>query len=153
MQTICDFLMYDHQRCDQLFVQAETSVAQREWQQAEAHFQLFLSAFTRHVKMEESILFPAFEESIRHAAGPIEMLRMEHRRITGIVERIHDALLRRELADFILHAETFTILTQQHSMKEEEMLYPLLDRILAGNTHHIVSAMRNAVEHRTHSAM
>lgn len=35
---------------------------------------------------------------------------------------------------------------QEHSLKEEDMLYPLLNRLLAGNHTSIVNAMRNMQE-------
>ena len=67
----------------------------------------------------------------------------------GLVARLDDALRRRDPGDFILHAETLTILTQQHGLKEDEMMYPLLDRILAGKGQHIVEALQEAMDART----
>lgn len=149
MQTICDYLMHDHKRCDELFVHVEATIAQKDWLEAELAFQRFSEAMLGHLDSEESIVFPAFENALPDAASPIAMLRMEHQRIKGIVARMEDALCRQNHGDLILHAETFTILMQQHSMKEEDMLYPLLDRILQGNTQHIVSALQDAIEHPT----
>lgn len=145
MQTICNCLAHDHKRYEALFMQAESMVAQKDWLQAEVAFQRFYDALMGHIDSEEAIVFPAFEKAIPDAAGPIAMLRMEHHRIKGIAVRMEEALCRRDLCDFALHAETYTILMQQHSLKEEDMLYPLLDRILLGNAQNIVSALHDAI--------
>lgn len=149
MQTICNYLMHDHKRCDELFMHVETAIAQKDWPQTELAFQRFTEAMLGHLDSEESVVFPAFEKALPDAASPIPMLRMEHQRIKGIVARMEDALCRQDHCDLIMHAETFTILMQQHTMKEEDMLYPLLDRILQGNTQHIVSALHDAIESHT----
>jgi len=149
MQTICEYLAYDHQRCDDLFLKVENGIAQRDWVQAESDFQDFCHAWLGHIDSEESIVFPALEKVTSNAAIPIAMLRMEHERMRGLVARLTDALGRHDPADFLKHAETLTILGQQHGLKEEEMLYPLLDRILPGNNvQHIVATLREAIDAR-----
>lgn len=144
MQTICEYMADDHKRCDDLFLKVEAAIAQHEWEQAQSNFGDFCHAWLGHLDSEERIVFPALEKVTFNAAGPIAMLRMEHERIRGIVVRLGDAVQRHDPSDFLLHAETLTILAQQHGLKEEEMLYPLLDRILAGNVQHIVDALREA---------
>lgn len=151
MPTICEYLEYDHKCCDDLFTTVETSVARHDWVQAASDFQRFHIALLAHINGEETIVFPAFKKIFSEATLPLTMLRTEHQRIKGIVARLQDALCRHDPADFLLHAETLTLLMQQHSHKEEAMLYPLLDRVLSGNTHEIVSALRKAID--SHSAM
>lgn len=146
MQTIHEYMAYDHKRCDDLFLKVEAAIAQHEWGQAESCFVDFCNAWLGHLDSEERIVFPALEKVTFNAAGPIAMLRMEHERMRGIVVRLSDAVQRHDPSDFLLHAETLTILAQQHGLKEEEMLYPLLDRILAGNVQHIVDALREAID-------
>lgn len=148
MQTICEYLARDHKCCDDLFLKVETGIAQHDWVQAESDFQEFCHAWLGHIDSEESIVFPALEKVTVNAAIPIAMLRLEHERMRGLVARLADAVRRHDPADFLLHAETLTILAQQHGLKEEEMLYPLLDRILSGNVQHIVDALREAIDAR-----
>lgn len=131
MATICDYLLLDHKRCDDFFTGLEESVGRQDWKEAGIRFRLFHDALRQHMRMEEKVLFPAFEQAIRDCGGPIGMLRIEHGRIRGIIDRMSDAVGRSDTTDFLLHAETFTLLQQQHSYKEEEMLYPLLDKILS----------------------
>lgn len=141
MDTICDYLQFDHKRCDDYFMRAENHISQHNWTEGDASFRLFQDALKQHLRMEEKILFPAFEQAIRNSEGPIAMLRMEHRLIRGILDRMSDAVARMDAVEFLIHSETFTLLLQQHSLKEEEILYPLLDKIL------FLSAKRDQIIH------
>jgi hemerythrin-like domain-containing protein len=146
MDTICEYLRFDHKRCDDLFAQAETSIAQRNWKNALEHFRQFHDALRQHIRMEEKVLFPTFEQTIPGSSGPVGMLRMEHRQIHGIVSRMSEAIDRFDAVDYVLHAETLTLLMQQHTMKEEDMLYPLLDKALAAKRSNIIRAMAEFLE-------
>ena len=148
MKTICEYLAQEHLRCDRLFAKVESCIAQRDWRNADQHFRLFEDAMGRHIVMEESILFPAFINAVSGASAPIAMLRTEHQRLKAIFERFEDSLQRQDLRDFALHADSYVLLVRQHSMKEEEMLYPLLDRILADSRERIVDAMCASMSNR-----
>lgn len=141
MNTICAYLMLDHKRCDDLFNRAETRVAQRNWDDATDSFRLFHDALRQHIRMEEKILLPAFIQAIPDGTSPIKMLHVEHQQIRGIADRMSEAINRLDPIDFVLHAETYTLLMQQHTMKEEDLLYPLLDRVLDRKRDKIISAM------------
>ncbi|HYC42104.1 MAG TPA: hemerythrin domain-containing protein [Noviherbaspirillum sp.] len=141
MDTICAYLKHDHQRCDDLFYQAETSIAQRNWKGAIDNFRKYQDVLRQHIRMEEKVLLPTFEQTLVGGSEPVAMLRSEHRQINGIVNRMWEAIQRFDPADYVLHAETLTLLMQQHTLKEEEMLYPLLDRALACKRSKIISAM------------
>lgn len=130
MTTICDYLMLDHKRCDDFFLRADESIRLKSWSEAENTFRLFGNAMKQHIGMEEKILFPAFEQSIRNSEGAIALLRREHLQMHCMIERMAEAVSRMSSIDFLLHSETFMLLQQQHNQKEEELLYPLLDKIL-----------------------
>lgn len=142
MDTICDHLLFDHKRCDDLFALTESCVAERHWYDSEICFQNFQHAFQLHIQMEEQILLPAFAHAMDELESPIALLHTEHQRIFGLIERMAEALQRRDQVDFVLHSETFIITTQQHSTKEETMLYPLLDKLPASTRNNIIEAMR-----------
>jgi hemerythrin-like domain-containing protein len=144
MPTICDFLTDDHQRCAALFARVGNDVARRDWQAAVTGFAQFRAMLTAHIEMEEGILFPAFEKTMRDADGPLAIMHRDHQRLRGLIDRMDLALQRHGATDFILHAESYAILNREHSMMEEEMLYPLLDRALSGGAARLVDAMREA---------
>lgn len=153
MNTICAFLNLDHQRCDDLFSRAETRIAQRLWDDATDSFRLFHDALRQHIRMEEKVLLPAFIQAIPDSTAPVSMLHMEHLQIRGIADRMSDAILRLDPVDFVLHAETYTLLMQQHTLKEEDMLYPLLDRVLERKRDKIISAMSEYLDPDFHAVV
>lgn len=153
MNTICAYLILDHQRCDDLFNRAETCVAQRNWDDASDHFRLFHDALRQHIRMEEKVLLPAFMQAIPDGTAPISMLHIEHQQIRGIADRMSEAISRLDPIDFVLHAETYTLLMQQHTLKEEDMLYPLLDRVLDHKRAPVISAMSEYLDPDFHAVV
>ena len=141
MDTICSYLAYDHARCDALFVQAVDHVAAREWLPALKRTADFESAFARHMEMEESIIFRALEGAIGTCDGPTADLRKEHELLRGLLARVSQAVRDRKIVDFFDFADTFRIMLRQHSMKEEGILYPMADRMLADQRADLVASM------------
>lgn len=148
MKTICEYLAEEHLRCDRLFARVETCIASRDWAKAAEQFRNFEDALGRHILMEEGILFPAFANAVSNASAPIGMLRTEHQRLKAIMERLADSIQCESVRDFTLHADSYVLLIQQHNMKEEEMLYPFLDRVLADSRGRVVDAMCAAMQQR-----
>jgi iron-sulfur cluster repair protein YtfE (RIC family) len=141
MPTISDYLSSDHQRCDSLFVNAEAAAAEQRPAAASAAFAGFQGAMLHHLEMEESILFPAFEQATGSNMVPTRIMRMEHAQMRQLFGQMQDALTANELDIFAGLAETLLILMQQHNLKEEQMLYPMSDRAL-GNAAALVQQMR-----------
>ena len=141
MDTICSYLAYDHARCDALFLQAVADVAARKWPSALKQTGEFESAFAHHLEMEESIIFRALEEAIGTLDGPTADLRKEHELLRGLLARVSQAVQDRKIADFFDFADTFCIMLRQHNLKEEGILYPMADRMLADQRTDLVASM------------
>ena len=141
METIKEYLGADHKRCDDLFAQAETSASQGQWEDAIKYFQDFHDGLERHLQMEETILFPEFERIPGNTAGPTSMMRMEHQQMRLVTERMSYAVGQHDEDDFLGHAETLNILMQQHNLKEENILYPMIDNVLQQGRAEVLEAM------------
>ncbi len=142
MTSISTFLAPDHQRCDNLFAQAETSAASGDWASAAVNFTHFRDALMHHFAMEEEVMFPAFEASTGMTHGPTEMMRSEHRQMTDLTNQMADAAMNKDADGFLGDAETLLIIMQQHNMKEEQMLYRMADQVLAGEMENVLERMR-----------
>ncbi len=132
MTTISDFMAGDHRACDGLYAEAEAAVAAGEWDEATARCAAFTDALARHFAWEEETLFPAFEASTGMTEGPTAMMRMEHDEMRDLCAALAAAVAARAPDDFLGAGETLVVLMQQHNMKEEQILYPLMDRSLGG---------------------
>ncbi|WP_167079985.1 hemerythrin domain-containing protein [Massilia aquatica] len=143
MDTIGSYLEADHVRCDALFADARRAVRKGLWREAGHAFATFCHALERHLLMEERIVFPAFERAIGAASAPTASMRSEHLRIRGVVQRLSNSLRERDTEAFLDHANTLGIVLYQHSEKEEGVLYPMIERVLAPSRHKLVAAMRD----------
>lgn len=141
MPTISDYLSSDHQRCDSLFASAEAAAAGQPPAAAREAFAAFENAMLHHLDMEESILFPAFEQATGSNMGPTRVMRMEHAQMRELFAQMQDALTASDTSTFAGLAETLLILMQQHNLKEEQMLYPMTDRALS-NADALLQQMR-----------
>lgn len=87
----------------------------------------FCDAMERHLGVEERVLFPALEQRMGRG-GPITVMRQEHDAIRGLMAALRVAEAPGAYGPIV---ETLTVLVQQHHVKEEHVLYPLSDELLA----------------------
>ncbi|MDH3354162.1 MAG: hemerythrin domain-containing protein [Chromatiales bacterium] len=142
---ITDFMGDDHRRCDNIFATAEESVSKGDWSVAESSNTRFVDAMEHHFKMEEETLFPRFEEVSGHTMGPTEVMRHEHKQMRQLFEQMNQAVTGQSVDDYLGASETLLILMQQHNAKEEQMLYPMTDQVLAGEQDELIGKLE-AVE-------
>lgn len=131
MHSVHDYLGDDHTRCDDLFAQAEKQVADGEWDKARASHDQFIKAMERHFTIEESVVFPAFEQASGSEMGPTAVMRHEHVQMRQLFVAMEQSLQDRNTNDYLGNSETLLILMRQHNAKEEQILYPMIDRMLA----------------------
>jgi hemerythrin-like domain-containing protein len=146
MNSITSFLSRDHGRCDELFFQAESSVSKGDWATAADSFHLFKSALEHHLALEEEILFPAMGNPFGNVCGPTAVMRSEHQQMRKIVLDMEAAINKHDAEEFLGNSETLNIMMQQHNFKEENMLYVMADRQLAGHCEEIIAAMEGIKE-------
>jgi iron-sulfur cluster repair protein YtfE (RIC family) len=126
---IADLLAGHHKHCDEMFVAAEDAVAKKDWAAASRALAYLISALEAHFTAEEETLFPAFERASGMRSGPTAVMREEHRQMRELLQMLQQALYRQDGEAFAGVAETLLILMQQHNMKEENILYPMCDRL------------------------
>jgi len=143
METISEFMAADHRRCDDLFVAAERAASQPDWDTVRDEFNQFLRAMARHMAMEEQALFPSFEQANSSPMGPVAVMRHEHQQMRELFDEMDAAVAAKSTDDFLGSAETLLILMQQHNRKEESILYPMSDQMLAGQRDTLLKHMRS----------
>jgi hemerythrin-like domain-containing protein len=80
-----------------------------------------------HHAKEEDILFKYFDEDL----DILKVMRDEHETGRGHIRAVLDALKRRDTADAVAHLKAYSELLTKHIRKEDEVLYPWLDRQLS----------------------
>lgn len=139
--TFSKYLGDDHSRCDTLFAAAEQAVATHSPTAAQAH-QAFVDAVEHHFMMEEEVLFPAFENASGSEMGPTTVMRHEHGQMRQLFTQMDEAIQSGQWDDYLGAGETLLILMQQHNAKEEQMLYPMSERMLAEAQQQLLQQMQ-----------
>ena len=131
MTTISTLMQDNHRHCDELYAATEEAVVDQDWGVAQQHWAAFSNEFNRHItEWEEGRLFPALEAA-NGPPGPIAVMRSEHEQMRAVVAQLSEAVAAREQQQFLGLGETLMLLTQQHNMKEENILYPIMDQLIA----------------------
>jgi len=131
MTSIPDYMTSKHRECDDVFAIAESKVAAGNWPIAAEKWQAFKSELLNHFEQEEEVLFPTFEQATGMTGGPTQVMRMEHQQMRALVEDLDNAMNTKNTDAYLGLSETLMVMMQQHNMKEEMMLYPMMAQNIA----------------------
>lgn len=139
---ILEFMRDDHRACDVLYTQAENALSEKKVDDAVQFFDEFYHATNHHFDMEERELFITFEKRTGMMGGPTQMMRYEHQQLRSLLESLKSALSENRTNDFFGIGESMMIMLQQHNMKEEQMLYPMIDRALGDDGELMIQTLK-----------
>lgn len=125
-------LAWDHERLDRLEHAAFDAWAAGDVAGARTAFERFARGLRRHIGLEEALVFPELDRRLATGAAPepeTAALRAEHRQILALVAAIELAVRSNAVPIGLLRRHLRDLLTA-HNRKEEQVLYPLADRLL-----------------------
>ena len=132
MHLISEFMRADHAKLDRIFEEYRRQPSS-DSAQARTLFDQFMAGLQGHIIWEEELLFKVFEKRTGMTErGPTDVMRMEHGRIKGFLEEMNARLLGGALQGLDELAVGLLELLASHNEKEENVLYPSLDRMLTG---------------------
>lgn len=140
MGPIVEFMSADHQACDDKFSLAEEAAYANNWHEADVAFAAFRKNMSHHFRREEELLFPALLAA-GGPAGPVQVMKMEHAQMNSLLEKMAALVASKDAKGYSGLAETLLILMQQHNLKEEQILYPIAERLLASENETLRSRM------------
>ena len=141
MTTIAEFMTANHKACDDEFAVAEEAALTDDWSKAETAFNAFRDDMARHFQMEEDVLFPALS-SAGGPSGPVHIMLMEHAQIKELLKQMGAAVESKDAQEYGGLSETLLMVMQQHNNKEENILYPIMDQILANEREALFGRMQ-----------
>lgn len=131
-RTVTEFLQTDHRRLDDIFNRFRDDVYDNRWEDASSDFREFAVGLRRHIKIEEEVLFPVFEDKTgMHDAGPTFVMKMEHKEIQDLLDKIIAGTDAKNESKVNNDASAILNLLTDHNMKEEHILYPESDSFLS----------------------
>lgn len=127
-EPITDHFTHDHRDCDATWAEVEQAADAGRG----AAWTRFRDRMLRHFDWEEGVMFPAFEQATgMRGMGPTEVMRSEHDSMRGLLEQMGMAAAQGDTDELLDLGDTLLMLIQQHNSKEERMLYPMMDQVLA----------------------
>ncbi len=141
MPGILDYMAGEHRKCDEHFAAAEMCVSKSDWQEANASFTRFVNSLERHFRMEEQVLFRHLEGAMGTEGGPLPVMKMEHQQMRELVDTLTGKMKAQDRDGYLGASETLLVLMQQHNMKEEQILYPMAERMLSSGQDKIIKEM------------
>lgn len=130
MSSISELMTSDHRSCDEIYAKAEEAIDEGDFDKALDLWGEFCSRVEQHFSLEEQTLFPAFEQATGMQGGPTMMMRSEHLQMREMFKSITAAIEGKDSDDALGQCESLMIFMQQHNMKEEQVLYPMLNDAL-----------------------
>jgi hemerythrin-like domain-containing protein len=143
---ILEFMRDDHRACDHFYTDAENALSAKNTEEAKELFNTFYQATNHHFDMEERELFITFEKRTGMMEGPTQMMSYEHQQLRSLLESMRLALSENRTDDFFGIGESMMIMLQQHNMKEEQMLYPMIDQALGDDAELMVQTLKDMVK-------
>ncbi len=128
---LVSFFTAGHHDCDAKWAQLETLLDSSDGSALGTAWREFDQATRRHLAMEEEVVFPAFEAmSGMGQSGPTVVMRQEHEQMRALLDQIGMAIDEDDAEEALDLGDTLHMLTQQHNIKEEGMLYPMAENVL-----------------------
>ncbi len=135
--TVSELMLGEHERLDALGT-AMAAIVEGSGPDVLAAWNAFAAGLTRHIRVEESVLFPLLEPAAGPVGGPTTLTRIEHRALEHLLELGTRALARcRLVLDDSASREAFLRVHRQlgdtlrtHHLREDQELYPLADGLL-----------------------
>jgi iron-sulfur cluster repair protein YtfE (RIC family) len=127
------FMDTDHRRIDRL-IELFSAHKGSDLTQATALLTRARATLLRHIRWEEELLFPAFEDKTRlRETGPTVIMRQEHVRIKAAMEQIAGVLEAGASAGLEAAEQELAGVLAVHNRKEETILYPMINKSLSAS--------------------
>ncbi|MDH3974426.1 MAG: hemerythrin domain-containing protein [Deltaproteobacteria bacterium] len=140
--SIVAYMTFDHKRCDELYADAEAAWNDGDEAKAMELLRAFDLGMKRHLGEEENVLFPLFTEATGMVGGPVQVMTMEHEQMRGVLSQMQEALDANDLETAIANGDTMVILMQQHNVKEEGILYPMIEQHAPGDSEETIRTLQ-----------
>lgn len=126
---LTQFFSTDHDRLDFLFHNYQ-QYKNVDPDKALQFFTKFTLGLEQHIRWEEELLFPAFEQVFNvHGGGPTFVMRSEHEIIKSLLRQLSSAI--QEGKDTEMEEQKLIEVLNLHNEKEEQVLYVKADAMIS----------------------
>lgn len=148
--SIKNIMSDDHKYCDDLLVQLDEVVMKNDWPVAQKKMAIVADNILYHFKHEEEVLFPWFESATGNTHGPTMVMRNDHEQIRELLTDLEQSIKDQDAQRYFGLSESLNIFVQQHNIKEEGILYPMIEELSQNNNNETL--IKNMINHQHNRA-
>jgi iron-sulfur cluster repair protein YtfE (RIC family) len=140
------WLKHDHRAFELVVWNCCTACDAGDWDKVRRLADELASAYASHVRIEEEVLFPAYEGLPGVPPEPTASLKLDHAQIFRLISLITGRLKDRNHATL---AEDFASLYRKlarHHEKEEEIFLPMASEALEGDKDYLLGELQRNLE-------
>lgn len=142
MSENTNWLNHDHLEYETLLYDCNAAVEQEDWKSAKALFEKLVSHLKVHMRIEEEILYPAYESAVNVPQDPTQALREEHDEIVRLLRDLSCVLKTNDSQLFLESLLPLERVMIKHHEKEEEIFLPLASHLLLERRDEIVHKLK-----------
>jgi iron-sulfur cluster repair protein YtfE (RIC family) len=138
MNEDSNWLYHDHLDLEDLLNDCRAAAKRREWAVVARLFGQLLSRLKGHMRVEEEVLFPAYEQLPGAPRQPTESLRNDHDAMVRWCRDLHFSVEAQDAAGFVGALELLKTLLARHDEKEEQLFLPMAGHALFGQREEVL---------------
>ncbi len=114
-----NWLVHDHRRHEAALTECELAAGAEDWREAVELFRRFVDGLRLHMRMEDEVLYPLFEETCPGVAEDIADLRYEHERLSQLVEELVHVIRHKDFDHLEASLRPLKRIMMEHNAHEE----------------------------------
>jgi len=118
-------------------------LSEGRWEEVDKLFPKMRNEFLTHFDMEESVAFKEFNAAECAGCNPTGVMVAEHEQMRLLLNRAEQYIDSRDKDTLLSLFDSFMLVVQQHNIKEENIMYSLLDQALNANREKIIEDMKS----------
>ncbi len=137
-----NWLYHDHLDLEELLDNAAAAAKRQAWDAVERMVAKLVDRLKGHMRIEEEVLFPAYEQVPGTPVEPTEALRNDHDAMVNWCRDLHYASQARNATAFMGSLQTLRDLLGRHDEKEERFFLPMAGHILMDQKEAILDRLK-----------
>ena len=142
MNEDSNWLYHDHLDLEDQLDSCGAAAKRQDWPAVERLFGQLVQRLKGHMRIEEEVLFPLYEQVPGTPGEPTESLRNDHDSMVNWCRDLHYNCQAQNAAGFISALQPLRDLLAQHDVKEERFFLPMASHTLAGRRQEVLSRLK-----------
>lgn len=130
MSADANWLYHDHLDLEDLLNDSTAAVRRQDWEAAGRLFGRLVERLKGHMRIEEEVIFPAYDQLPGTAREPTDSLRNDHDALVRCCRDLHYSLQARNGLAFVNALAPLRDLLARHDEKEEQLFLPMAGYLL-----------------------